>query len=280
MAERNQLAKSELVAELITFYHINMLSTFQDNFGEAVIPLTYSCAPKRTMTYSSLAPLLRRQRSSGAKGPQFLSQPSQICRMPDGSFHLRGKGSHVHKLRPQKIKNKPYTSNRSTPVHLYIFIISALLCHGIKSPTNGTGTQVIAGYCRPVVRLCLVRLCDLNVVCPTDVENMGDHVANYISARSFRPSTFDPQTPFVDQQEWRRASVRRASGDDRGLFTMSFDVGTGSANVTFDVIAITPDMHQRFRYGRILLFFYQDGQWSDDLVTSILEQMWLQYVSR
>ena len=34
-----------------------MLSTFQDNFGEAVIPLTYmySCAPKRTMTYSSLA---------------------------------------------------------------------------------------------------------------------------------------------------------------------------------------------------------------------------------
>ena len=37
-AERNQLAKSELVAELITFYHINMLSNFQDNFGEAVIP--------------------------------------------------------------------------------------------------------------------------------------------------------------------------------------------------------------------------------------------------
>lgn len=208
---------------------------------------------------------------------QYLSQPSQICRMPDGSFHLRGKGSHVHKLRPQKIKNKPYTSNRSTPVHLYIFII---FCSAVPRNQISYKWYRHAGYCRPVVRLCLVRLCDLNVVCPTDVENMEDHVANYISARSFRPSTFDPQTPFVDQQEWRRASVRRASGDDRGLFTMSFDVGTGSANVTFDVIAITPDMHQRFRYGRILLFFYQDGQWSDDLVTSILEQMWLQYVSR
>lgn len=146
MAERNQLAKSELVAELITFYHINMLSTFQDNFGEAVIPLTYmySCAPKRTMTYSSLAPLLRRQRSSGAKGPNTCRNPPKYvgCRMVASIYEEKGRMCIKSGRKRSKINH-----THPTVAHLYICtssLFSALLCHGIKSPTNGTGTQVIA----------------------------------------------------------------------------------------------------------------------------------------